>query len=426
LLSERLASLLHFLHPAAAPRVRAPGEGEVAVLCDDVVVLRSGAGGDELWEVDTSSKGSITALEVGGPKGAAQLVAVGHSGGKGQQSFVTLSVEVKSGSILEEEKTPSTVALAGSSRIADGWYAAVVDGSLHVIDAKQNKVHAYETAELLSGGKGDVVFEATPHAFHLLLHQGGASTVFAVDAEGKKRPTVSVVHKFAASEGGAQQVLTCARDGDSTRVTAVSMTTESGATAEILSLPGGSADTFTFTHPALAKNGDASHAVSLLTTKRDGSQAHRVLLTTADNALHMLEPGVSEPKWVREEGLASVVQVSILLAFPSTCVALSTENHLCGACSCHENEKAMPVVQAAFVDLTPVKGGMTEIPFSGLVEREASVCVQPCARCLPCLCLAGRSGLTPRRADGTTHTACVRVPMLVLVLVLVRQKSRVW
>ena len=61
-----------------------------------------------------------------------------------------------------------------------------------------------ETAELLSGGKGDVVFEATPHAYHLLLHQGGASTVFAVDAEGKERPTVSVVHKFAASEGGAQ------------------------------------------------------------------------------------------------------------------------------------------------------------------------------------------------------------------------------
>ena len=58
----------------------------------------------------------------------------------------------------------------------------------------------------------------------------------------------------------------------------------------------------------------------------------RPLRSTADDAIHALEPGQDTPSWVREEGLASVTQ-------------------------------------AVFVDQTPMQGAGADVPFSDLIAQ---------------------------------------------------------
>ena len=330
------------------------GDGieEVALLCDNSVQLRSG--GALIWDsLVESGKGNLGSLSIDGASSISDLPMLtvagrgtGAGGGSdddmaaaGGDELVTVSFDLTTGSeeSYEAAEPPDGGVTSGPGlRIGDGWFVSVGGGgrSLLVLDAQKAKIHSFATADLLPKGSSasEIWVETTSVDFHVVLH-GAQAAVLRVDTSGTV--DVKAVHTFSMT--GA--VVASAKDGEAARVTAVSVT-ESGTEAEVLTLSdGGSSERYSFSAPTLASAGMAQSARSVLTTKRDGELAHRVILITADAAMHMLEPGDLEPKWVREEGLAEVSQ-------------------------------------AVFVDQVPMKGAAMDIPLSDLWAQISKVAAQ--------------------------------------------------
>ena len=332
------------------------GDGieEVALLCDNSVQLRSG--GALIWDsLVEGGKGDLGSLSIDGTSSISDLplltVAGRGTGAGGSRSdddsalaaagdeLVTVSFDLRSGS--EESYDAAAppgggVASGPGQRVGDGWYVSIGGGgrSLLVLDARKSKIHSFPTADLLPTGSAasEIWVESTPLDFHVVLH-GAQATVLRIDVSGSV--DVKTVHTFSLRDA----VVASAKDGDVARVTAISVT-ESGTEAEVLSLPGDiSSERFSFSSPTLKSSGMAQSARSVLTTKRDGQLAHRVVLVTADAGIHMLEPGDVKPKWVREEGLAEVSQ-------------------------------------AVFVDQIPMQGAAMDMPLSDLWAQIAKVTAQ--------------------------------------------------
>ena len=320
--------------PARFDAVIVNGDGDVALLCDNTVLLRAGADGEVAWE-DTreTTRGTLTSLGLEKPADASRtLVTVA---GYTESSFVTLGIDYRSGAVESEEQVQATGAkaplAAAGQKIADGWYASLVDGSvlMVIIDAHKNQVHSYEVSAFLKG-QGDVALQVTLQDFHLMLSQAGSTAVLKVEVSDKK-PIVSVVHTFA---NGA---VSCANDGEVTRVSAVTVldTHTEAVTLDISPAVDGVAAlaTHKFDMVTAKEFGAAKSTVSILTTKRDGTLAHRLMLTTADASIHMLETptegGEVARKWIREEGLAYIVGAFFADAAPIEGGALSA-NPLAG------------------------------------------------------------------------------------------------
>ncbi len=328
------------------------GDGieEIALLCDNSVQLRSG--GALIWDaLVEGGKGDLASLSIDGTSSISDLpllTVAGRGTGAGGGSsdddsglaaagdeLVTVSFDLRSGS--EESYDAATapdggVASGPGQRVGDGWYVSVGGGgrSLLVLDARASKIHSFATADLLPAGSSasEIWVESTPIDFHVVLH-GAQAAVLRIDVSGAV--DVKAVHTFSLTHA----VVASAKDGETARVTAVSVT-ESGTEAEVLSLPGEISERFSFSSPTLQSSGMAQSARSVLTTKRDGQLAHRVVLVTADAGVHMLEPGDPTPKWVREEGLAEVSQ-------------------------------------AVFIDQIPMQGAAMDIPFADLWSQIAKV-----------------------------------------------------
>ena len=125
------------------------GDGDVALLCDNTLMLRAGVDGEISWADSHDAYGTLVSLGVEKPEGATRSVVT--VAGYKADSFVTLAVDYRSGQVESEDVVAAGSGIAGvASKIASGWHASLTgSGDSLVVIKGGTKAYTYETSEVL-------------------------------------------------------------------------------------------------------------------------------------------------------------------------------------------------------------------------------------------------------------------------------------
>mmetsp|Transcript_70430 Transcript_70430/g.223153 ORF Transcript_70430/g.223153 Transcript_70430/m.223153 type:complete len:981 (-) Transcript_70430:53-2995(-) len=287
-------------------------EDDVAILVRGIVQVRTGAGGEVIWNAEVDGKVDGATFQTIHKVGK-EIVALGTVDDEGTPGLAAIRLTLDSGDVVLASSVRTSSAPVLPVVLAPDHKAVALDAAgatLSVMSFGKKSASIKETsmASLAPGAKGarltadalgDLVLAAAADRTLLI------STADATPAVSKEIPGAAAVTPARSTKGGL--------------VVGVVAIGDAGGSFTVLSEEGGAVLQETFP----LKSADVGVATSAWLNeyeRKDGTMGYRALVVAEDHSMTLVQQG--SVVWTREEGLAAVVDTHIVdLPTPSEATA---------------------------------------------------------------------------------------------------------